>query len=289
MQDLSSYIKNHREFLFHNIGNANDGSKTCKYYKGNDACAKIEGCYCKKIAEIKGSIDYFIPKEYRDLTINNATGFITTRQGERKQVWSDVNKKEIQKLLREYLFGGTDVALLCDRESCNKASRMDMRFHECENVVIHGNVVRKKINGLPSQPLPSGKTLIACLILKEAIWRRLFVGNKADTYNFISYQTLRFDMKHKRNNIDTIKETDWLVIDDVSLPVNENNFDHQEFVANFDDFLMTRMENRLPTVLVCEFDALSTDYSAMLGYSFQKLVTIKNTWHIRVGESSANE
>jgi hypothetical protein len=290
MEQLSTYIKKYRSLLYATMGGSDiDKRIPCIYFAGNDECKKPNGCYCKKLAEIKGNIDYHIPPEYRDLTINNASGFITTRDGARKQVWTNKNKLQIQTLLRDYLFGCEELINLCDREGCNKASKLDIRYQNCENLVIHGAVHREKNRGIPTQPLPTGKTLIACLVIKEAIWRRLYSTNKADTYHIVSYQTLRHDLKNKNENAYTYKETDWLVIDDISLPVNENNFDHQMIVGLLDDFLMTRMENRLPTILVCEFDALALDYSSQLGYSFQKLITLKNTWHIRVGENTSHE
>jgi hypothetical protein len=73
------------------------------------------------------------------------------------------------------------------------------------------------------------------------------------------------------------------------LPTNESDFAHQNAISAFDDFLMSRIEDRLPTILVCDFDIFSRDYTKVLGYSFQKLATQKNTWHIQVGGDKSNE
>jgi hypothetical protein len=290
MFDLGTIIKYYRYYFYQNIGVDTNGKPSpCSHYVGNDECKRESGCYCKKLAEVRGNIDYVIPQEYRDLTINNASGFINTKENVRKQVWSNANKAQIQTTLRKYLFDGEELHKLMDREACNKASKMDARFANGESVVIHGSVIRNKKDGLPSQPLPSGKTLIACLILKEAMWRRLYKTNRADTYAIVSFQNLKHDFKTKSDRIADLKDTDWLVIDDISLPNNENDFAHQQAISSFDDFLMTRIDNSLPTVLVCDFDAFAKDYTSLIGYSFQKLVTMKNTWHIQVGGDNINE
>jgi len=290
MFDLATLIKRYRYHFYQNLGFDLSGKAIpCKYYIGNDECNKPNGCYCKKLAEVRGNIDYVIPVEYRDLSINNASGYITTKDGNKKQVWSESVKAQIQTKLRNYLFDGRELHSLMDRESCNKHSKMDYRFASGESVLIHGNVLRNKNNGLPSQPLPSGRTLIACLILKEAIWRRLYKTNRADTYALVSFQNLKHDFKHNQDKVAQLKETDWLCIDDVSLPVLENDFAYQQAIAAFDDFLMSRIESRLPTILVCDFNIFAKDYTSILGYSFQKLVTMKNSWHIQVGGEQSNE
>lgn len=286
MSNLSNIIKRYRYHFYQNAGTDTQGSNLpCQYYIGNDECNRADGCYCRKIAEVLGHIDNVIPSEYRNLSINNASGYITDREGVRKQVWSIENKIKIQKFLRNYLYGGAELFLLQDRESCNLASKMDERYVNGESVIIHGNAVRDKVNNTPVQPLPTGRTLIASLILKEAIWRRLYKANRADTYGFISYQNLKFDLKNKNDIVSAYKDYDWLVIDDINLPVDEAEFSYQNMLALFDDFLMTRIEQKLPTILVCDFDATARDYTNLVGYSFQKLITMKTTWNIQVGGS----
>lgn len=289
MDDLSGYVKKYRDFFFNNIGIDINGKATpCKYYDGNEACTRSNGCYCKKLAEVRGSIDFYIPNEYRNLSINNLTGCITVH-GVSKEVWSKRNKKQIQATLREYLFDGASQEDTADREGCNKHSVLDKRYSNCENIIIHGESIREEKNGMPTRPLPSGKTLIACLILKEAIWRKIYNKSQSDAYGFVSYQNLRHELKTKSETVQHYKDADWLLIDDVSLPLNENNFEHQEIIDAFDDLLMTRMSNRLPTILVCEFDALKIDYTTQMGYSFQKIISLRNTWFVRVGDHSDNE
>ena len=129
MSNLSNIIKRYRYHFYQNAGTDTHGSNLpCQYYIGNDECNRADGCYCRKIAEVLGHIDNVIPSEYRNLSINNASGYITDREGVRKQVWSIENKIKIQKFLRNYLYGGAELFLLQDRESCNLASKMDERY-----------------------------------------------------------------------------------------------------------------------------------------------------------------
>lgn len=282
MTDLGSLIKYYRYYFYKNIGSTTPPSP-CKYYTGNDQCGREDGCFCRKLAEVRGHIDYVIPIEYRDVDIESATGFIKDREGKPQRVWSPENMSLIKSKLKDYIFGGNDISKAISRDDYNKASKLDTRYADGDNLIIHGEILRAKKEGLPSQPIPTGKTLISCIVLKEAIWRRMYITNRADTYALVSYQTLKQDLKLKTDKSFNLKECDWLVIDDINLPLHDNDFSHQNFLSLFDDFLMTRMEAKLPTILVCEFDALARDYTNILGYSFQKMVTARGTWLIEVG------
>lgn len=289
MSDLSSIIRYYRYNLYKTAGkDSNGNSAFCKHYQGNDQCDRTEGCFCRKMAEVRGYIDYVIPPQYRDLTIDNARGWIKDKDGKDIPVWKEENQITIQNTLRSYLFGDADSSSFKCREDYIKASKLDNRFAEGANLIIHGKPILSKRDGLPSQPMPTGKTLISCLVLKEVIWRRICATNRADTYALTSYQTLRQDLKLKNDRASDLKEYDWLAIDDIAEPININDFNHQSFLSMFDDFLMARMNDRLPTILVCDFDVLAKDYTNVLGYSFQKMVTAKNTWLISVGEQNGN-
>jgi len=288
MLDLSTLIRFYRFNFYKTAGKKADGKPdTCQHYKGNDECDRTGGCLCRKFAEVRGLIDHIIPEQYRDLNFHNARGAIKTKSGEEIDVWKD-NRLIIQKLLGEFLFGPEDPNEFTCREDYNKASKMDIRFREGANVIIHGSPIKAKKGGQPIQSVPTGKTLIGCLILKEAIWRRLYNTNKADTYSLVSYQTLKQDLRLKTERGSDLKECDWLCIDDIIETATSNDFNHQNFLTTFDDFLMSRMESKLPTILICEFDALEKDYTSSLGYSFQKMVTAKDTWLIPVGVNNGN-
>jgi hypothetical protein len=286
MFDLSSLIKGYRGHLYRTAGTSADGSSApCPHYIGADQCSRKEGCFCRKLAEVKGNIDYIIPKEYRDLTIDSVSGKVVNKDGAIRFVWSEDNTIRIREQLRNYLFGNaTQIMLSNGRESFNKYSQMDTRYTDGSNVVIHGdNIVEKTETKKAPRFLPAGKTMIACLLLKEAIWRRIYASNRAETYALVSFQTLKQDLRQRTEKASDLKECDWLCIDDINLPVNENDFNHQAIVTLFDDFLMTRIEEGLPTILVCSFDALRKDYTNSLGYTFQKIVSSQNSWLINVG------
>lgn len=285
MSDLSSIIRKFRYYLYQTAGEGNDGNSFCKNYIGGDQCSRENGCLCRKLAEIKGNIEYVIPKQYRNLNIQNLSGMIVDRNNNIQSVWSHEDRIRIQNTLREYLFGGKEIALLSNREQCNKYSKMDSRFIDGDNVIIHGESIRIR-QSKQVKSLPAGKTLIASIILKEAIWRRLYPNNRADTYSMISFHTLKQDLKNKTEKASDLKECDWLVIDDITLPNNELDFTYQSFLSMFEDFLIARLENNLPTIFICDFDVESQDYSKSMGYTFQKIISANNTWLIRVGDNN---
>lgn len=283
MSDLSSIIRKYRYYLYQTVGESQDGKPSfCKNYIGGDQCNRTGGCLCRKLAEIKGNIEYIIPEQYRDLGIQNLSGMYVDKNKKIQTVWTQENRLNIQNILRNYLFGGEEIAKLATREAMNKASQMDVRFIEGDNVIIYGDAIRMKM-GSYSKTLPAGKTLIASIILKEAMWRRLYSSNRADTYSFVSFHTLKQDFKQKSERVNDLKECDWLAIDDITLPASELDFNYQSFLALFEDFLITRIESRLPTILICDFDVESQDYSRLMGHAFQKIVSANNTWLIKVG------
>jgi len=278
--DLSSLIRYYR---YNNYKTADNGG-ACKYYKGNDQCERAtNGCFCRKMAEVLGNISYVVPKEHRGLTINNLRGHSKAKDGQYIKVWTESNQLAILDTLSDYLYGTKDLTLISSREDFNRESKLDQRYADGSNLVIHGSPF-KVVKGVATRALPMGKTLIASIVLTDAIWRRCYATNRADTYSFVSYQTLKQDLRLKNEKAQALKECDWLAIDDISTPINDMDFNHQNFISMFDDFLMSRMENRLPTILACDFNALSKDYTDMLGYSFQKLITSRNTWLIKVGD-----
>ncbi len=283
MSDLTAIIRKYRFYLYQTAGEDSNGNPAfCKNYIGADQCSRPNGCLCRKLAEIKGNIEYTIPEQYRELSIQNLTGMVVDKNKNIQSVWSNEDRVRIQNDLRKYLFDGEEIARLSTREAMNKASKMDTRFNDGDNVVIHGDAIRLKL-GASSRSLPAGKTLIASLIIKEAIWRRLYASNRADTYSMVSFHTLKQDLKQKTDKANDLKECDWLVIDDITLPANELDFNYQSFVALFESFLITRLENKLPTILICDFDVESQDYSKFMGYAFQKIISANNTWLIKVG------
>jgi DNA replication protein DnaC len=260
----------------------NQYEKKCNFYKGENLCDRKElGCLCKKMAEISSLIYTIIPKEYHNFNIHKLSGFVLTKNGKDK-VWSDADFVNIITTLSDYMYGRDSIGDFFTRDELNKISVLDKRYANGSNLVIHGNPFRNTKAGI-TRNVPTGKTLLACVILIDAIWRRMYAANKANTYSLSSYQTLKQDIKQKTDRAQDLKECDWLVIDDIVLPNNELDFNHQSFVSMFDDFLMTRMENHLPTIMLCEFDVQSRDYTDVMGYSFQKLVNSSNTWLIKIG------
>ena len=257
----------------------------CKKYTQDKGCVFGNACFCKKLGETWGYINHLVPKEYRNKSIEDINGYA----GDQK-VWSDQNAKEIYSSIMNYLFGESykNLTDTTDRVKLNKSSILSKRRKNGDNLIIHGRPYRtrhKNDEVVLDRSVSMGKTMLAYIVLIEAIWQKM--EDSSNTYHFEPYQILRNRIINKDNDdISELKHVDWLFIDDVMKTGYQKGYKHQEFLTVFDDLFITRIQNNLPTILVCDFkiDTTAQDFTEDLGYGFQKLITANNSLLINVGE-----
>lgn len=272
MRDLSKEILHYsRKF-----------SADCPQYAGEQNCKREGGCVCAKYGEIYALIHSLIKPEYRKLSINSFTG--TLPDGTR--VIEPTKVKEIRKKLWTYLYGEAEMKSGLDRKQLNQFSVLDKRFKDGTNLIIHGESHQTEKDGgfYVRKHVPMGKTLLASIVLIDAIYRRAYSTNKAMTYDWISFLQLRQLLKQKDSDllIET-QEADWLVIDDLDLI---DRGDHSRASAwtkeMFDAFLIERIESRKPTIMVCNFDVTKVTLEEKMGAAFEKIVSSSNTHILKV-------
>lgn len=256
---------------------------SCSDFKQNECSrSQVSGCICRKLAEIYAHIEYCIPSEYRKAKIQDFDGNLPSG----KKVLDVSKTLEIKNKVSQYIYGVDYKEIDGKKESdLVNLSKMDDRYAKGNSFVIYGKSYNKKLtkdNKLSLLSEPTGKTYIASCIMTQAIWRKCIKGNKTETFNWISFPILKQEIINKTELSENMEESDWLCIDDISLPTIENEFSHTNFVTLFDSFLMNRMLSKKPTILICQFDIDSIDLSTKLGYSFQKLVSGSNTFIIRL-------
>lgn len=261
-------------------------------------CNRPGGCACEKFGEIHGLIHSLVKPEYRRTTVFSFTGRLPGPSGDKSQeveVIPVTEASEIRKKLGNYLYGDYKKAIpakmkdgTIDRAILNNVSQLDKRFSEGTNVIIYGeNQMNAKSGGrfVPKKRPPAGKTLLASIILIDAINRRAFSSNKASSYEWVSFLQLRHMMKSKMDTaeLDSIQEADWLVIDDIGLIVGADNTRADLWTREvFDSFLIERIENKKPTILVCEFDLENESLHDKMGAAFEKIARSSQTCLIKV-------
>jgi len=162
-----------------------------------------------------------------------------------------------------------------DRKALNSNSIMDDRFMDGSMIFIHGEKKKKT----KSSTLPLGRSLVASLILKEAIWRRLFSGNKAFTYHYAMMSKIKSDIMDRTEDVGTYYNADWLVIDDVFCEPDKIQS------ISLDKILSHRISKNLPCIICLEFNMLKRDsLESIVGRYIPKLLNGENTFLINLGQ-----
>jgi DNA replication protein DnaC len=240
--------------------------ESCKQYPG---C--LDFCRCRALAEVLGYHSAFIPSKYANLEISDFTGKVGG-----KRVASAESVASATASFMSFCFDDPKVPKNSARSKLNSMSVMDARFSSGCSVFIYGDA--PKSSAKPDSGA-TGKSFLAALILKEAIWRRMFKGNEALSYRFASIHDLIGEV-YDKNQSDSSWLTDWLVIDDISTGVGRG------MDSVLDQIISRRRTLNLPTILVLEFDASSIDIklSDIIGHMAAKLFTDMDLcFHMRLG------
>lgn len=140
-----------------------------------------------------------------------------------KEKKSQSSKKEMMKFLRE-------------------RSMMDRRWQNGNNVAIYGR---------SSQPI--GRTMIASIIMKEAIKLRVTRHIRKHTYDWIDFNTLVDAIKKDSFDLADYRSCDFLVVDNIISTYRSAK--QTTFIVDLvDSFFNGRFYDRLPTILVFKFD-----------------------------------
>jgi DNA replication protein DnaC len=125
---------------------------------------------------------------------------------------------------------------------------MEDRYINNNNIVISGESSTGK---------PIGKTLVAAIILKEAIRLRLLnTYYRFQTYDWIDFLSLQHDLSSKTEVDQRYKYSDWLVVDNIfNLDNGGMSPAYKSFIINeINPFFIERQNAKLNTILVFNFD-----------------------------------
>lgn len=234
--------------------------KHCPSVDADGSCVRKNACICAALAEINGYCSKVLPHGFESADLCNFNGFANGC----RVLPEHVVKRVISKV-GDYCFGETIEKNIPSRAEMNQLSKMDLRFNEGHNLIIHGNGGNSPSHG---SKVPLGKTLIASIVVREAIWRRMFSSNKAFSYNFTSAEMLIesvFSSKRMKE-VPSARTVDWLCIDDVYSG-------RMHLSSVLDETISYRMSVKLPTILVLQFDATqSSDIDSEIGHFAAKML-----------------
>lgn len=201
---------------------------------------------CRSVAEVRAFIDTLIEKEYRKLSIFDFNGETKSKQKALEPKEAMRAKNLVCKYIWGYSWQELHEKFRTESEikkyiACN--SVLKRRLENGNNVAIYGGT-----NG------PCGRTMVASIIMKEAIKMRLFVPNVVThTYDWVDFQTLTESIRDNDKEVPDYRTADWLVVDNICCKKESEK--QVSFRTNLiDPFFMYRLKNNLPTILVFQYD-----------------------------------
>lgn len=259
----------------------------CKKYCGIDspeACQK-QPCECNILAEIQSLCRVVIPSGFDKFYIDDFDGQVSN-----EQVLSSSDAIKAKD----------DVCLFCWGKEYSKVrdlsvversnvSKMSKRIRAGDNIVIHGasrpsitnydfSKDEDNTTGDISHKTQVGRTMIASILTKEAIWARAKPSSADLIYEWIDYSSLIQYLK--RDDATDYQFSDWLVIDNITRMNFQKSKGQLAFEQTLlDPFLFFRMSHNLTTVLVFQFDIAveGNNMEEKFGVAIDKFIRRKNT------------
>lgn len=232
----------------------------CPSVGENKACSRKAACICSAVAEINGYCMKTLPAGFEFADLGNLNGIANGCK-----VLTDQVVRRVMGKIGDYCFGEDFSESIPNRAQLNQISKMDLRFSEGHNLVIHGS---GGVSSSGRSKIPLGKTLIASIIMREAIWRRMFSSNRAFSYMFSSSEMIIESViaSKKAKEIPHARTVDWLCVDDIYA----GRF---HLASILDETISYRMSVRLPTIIILQFDAAQqTDIESEIGHFAAKML-----------------
>lgn len=253
---------------------------------GDISLCKKEFCYCKHAAEAWAFIDTIIPENFRKLTIMKFDGMSNNK------VDTLIPAKialEAKDKICEYCWGSTYKSIedACPKKKKKEAMTKYMakqspiimadRFLNGNHVVIFGT----------SSGVPIGRTLVASIIMKEAIKLRMRSSKMAGhTYGWVDFSILRQNIKEESKESYDYRYADWLVVDNITdtsfLSIKQRAY----YTEMLNPFFVDRFNSKLPTILVFKFDIRlsSINIEDLFGTGIASIVNSPSTFKIPLSE-----
>ena len=225
-----------------------------EYYKKRSISdlTEVESSVCSSLAELWAYVQAVVPEEHGHYTIFDFMGQTLDKiTNEKKTVMSSTVALHAKNEICKYCWGMEWKTIKAHKSKMdNKAimkflrehSVMDRRLKSGNNVAIYG---------ASSQPI--GRTMVASIIMKEAIKLRVTKHSRKHTYDWIDFNILMSAVKKDSFDMADYRSCDFLVVDNITSTdrtLKQNTF----IVDMIDPFFLGRLYDKLPTILVFKFN-----------------------------------
>lgn len=258
-------------------------------YHNKSSLELSEDLLCKYsiLAEIWAYIISILPlNEENDIfkyTIFDFDGYIYNKKtGERKLVIPENIAVNAKNIICKYCWGKTWDEIIKHFSNNEKKIRIFLKSHSVmmnrlkngNNIVIFGE-----------SDIPVGKTMISSIIMKEAIKLRIKKEGRCQTYGWVDFSKLKYEIKKETNEVANYKSCEWLVVDNI--PQLEYSIQQKAYIIDiFNSFFIDRFNNKLPTILIFKFDIRQKSFNIEneMGIGISKLVNNNRTYLVPLCE-----
>lgn len=259
----------------------------CKAHEGGYEKRPLSGCRCEIASQVAVYTECFIPEDYQKYEISDFTGM---KDGRRiidskivaaakselvKYCWDDIDPDEV---------GNYDFITWWPK------SAMARRRKYGNSIVIYGDPWVRQSNGAQVKTFkqPIGRTMLASIVMKEAIRMRMLPGHLADSYAWISYGRLSEKLMQQAKDGEPDDEmrlcesADWLCVD--GFEIEKQNEATRIFRAKtLDMFFQERWGDGLPNILVFQDDISKLeDLRQDFGMTVNTIVNSPKTTRIKL-------
>jgi hypothetical protein len=259
-----------------------------KYYsKKPNELKESEFHNCSLLAELWAYISKVIPEEHGKYTIFDFNGTVLNKLG---QVADGSLPPAIALEAKD------KVCRFCWGMSWKQISKMS-KTQENQNAFLRKKSVmmsRSETGGnvviFGSSDKPSGRTMLASIIMKEAIRLRVTHGVRGQSYDWIDFAKLFGSIEKDTEDLIDYKSCDWLVVDNIIKKVRSSR-QTTLMVDLIDPFFINRYNNRQPTILVFKFDIRDTkmNIEKEFGVGISKIINSNRTLNIPLSEYVLSE
>lgn len=257
-----------------------------EYYNKDDISllTEIELSVCSSLAEFWAYVYSVVPEEHGQFTIFDFIGYTFDKiTKDRKVVIPPKVALYAKNEICKYCWGMGWKAIKDKKEKMDQKSMMKfLREHSVmERRLKSGNNV--VIYGVSDQPI--GRTMVASVIMKEAIRLRVTHHKRKHKYDWIDFNTLVDAVQKDSFDLADYRSCDFLVVDNIIKKyrsVKQNTF----IVDTIDPFFIGRFTNKLPTILVFKFD-ISNPAATIeqdFGIGINRIITSNRTCKIPLSD-----
>ena len=270
-----------------------------KYYgKKPNELTEEELVDMRPIAVWAAYVEGTIPDGFRSYTILDFNGYaINKKDNSKTATIPKIVAKRARNMICRYCWGSSWKTIAEQKKKGKQDVKEYLRSHNImgerylngNNIIIHGESKR-----------PIGRTMLASIVMKEALKLRYMKHTISQTYDWVDFSKLFGEIEKSQLNKDRDKDgdsnelvgyktCDWLVVDNIQKKLRSEK-QTTLYSDLLDSFFNSRYDSQHPTILVFKFDIRDKnfDFEKTYGTGLSKMLESDRTLKIPLSEDLLN-